>query len=64
MPFTREIKWSGSDFAAAAVLLVGAGLTYDLAARRITDRTARAIATIAMAAVFLLAWAHGAVGVF
>jgi hypothetical protein len=64
MPFTREINWTGSDFAAAAILLIGAGLTYELAVRRVTGRTARAVATIALLAMLLLAWAHGAVGVF
>jgi drug/metabolite transporter superfamily protein YnfA len=64
MPFTPEIKWSGSDFAAAGALLVGTGLVYELVVNRLADRTLRTVATVALLGVLLLAWAHGAVGVF
>lgn len=64
MAFTREINWSAGDFAAAAALLIGAGLAYELAVTRIADRRWRAVATLALVAALLLAWAHGAVGVF
>jgi hypothetical protein len=64
MPFTREINWTAGDFAAAGVLLVGSGLVYELAVTRIPDRGARMLATVALLAALLLAWAHGAVGVF
>lgn len=64
MPFTREINWTGSDFAAAGVLLVGTGLLYELVVSRLASRTVRAGATAALVGVLLLAWAHGAVGVF
>jgi hypothetical protein len=64
MQFTREIKWTGSDFAAAGALLVGTGLVYELVVSRLADRTLRTVATVALLAILLLAWAHGAVGVF
>jgi hypothetical protein len=63
MQFTREIKWSGSDFAAAGILLVGAGLVYELAVRRIGGRGRRKLAAGALLAALLIAWAQGAVGV-
>ena len=64
MQFTREIKWSASDFVAAGVLLVGAGLVYQFVVTRLASKTHRVIATFALLAALLLAWAHGAVGVF
>ena len=64
MQFTREIKWSASDFVAAAVLLVGAGLVYQFVVVRLASKTHRMVATVALLAALLLAWAHGAVGVF
>lgn len=64
MAFTREINWTGTDFAAAGALLVGTGLVYQLAVRRIAASHWRMMASLALLAALLLAWAHGAVGVF
>jgi len=64
MAFTPEINWTRTDFAAAGGLLVGAGLAYEWVVTRIVDPRGRAAATVALLAALLLAWAHGAVGVF
>lgn len=64
MRFTREVNWTASDFAAAAILLGGAGLIYELAASRIVHGTRRIGVGALIGAVLLLLWAQGAVGVF
>lgn len=63
MQFTREVAWTGFDFAFAALLLVGGGLAWEGAQWASTAR-ARIAAGGAVLAVVLLVWADGAVGVF
>ena len=62
MQFTREVAWDAADFAAAAMLLVGAGAVFELAARRFGDST-RALLACALVAVVGVIWAQGAVGI-
>lgn len=64
MQFTREVAWGGEDFAMAAALLVGAGMTFELAARRIVNRRRLASVGLGIAAVVMLIWAEAAVGIF
>jgi hypothetical protein len=64
MRFTREVAWDGFDFAVAALLLGGAGLSLELALARLHTRRARLLAGAAIALVLLLAWAELAVGIF
>lgn len=64
MQFTDEVEWHLSDFAAAGTLLLGTGLMYELAARKLTHPRHRMLAGIALVTVLLLAWAELAVGVF
>jgi len=64
MQFSHEVNWSPFDFLVAGVLLLGACLAFELLARRVTTRTHRVIAGIAIAAILLLVWAELAVGVF
>jgi len=63
MQLSGEVAWSPADFAVAAVLIGGAGLLQQLAARRVSDLTYRAAAGVALAAGFLLTWTALAVGV-
>ena len=63
MQFTDEVVWNLADFAVAGILLFGAGLTYELVARKSGDITYRAAAGVAVAAVLILIWLVGAVGV-
>ena len=64
MQFTREVQWTAFDFAAATALLVTLGLSVELAVRAPTRLWIRTTAIATCAGAALLAWAHGAVGVF
>ena len=64
MQFTREVAWGPEDFAFAAVLLIGAGVLFELAAWRIRDRTGRLVLAGLLLGAVLLIWADAAVGVF
>ena len=65
MQFTREVAWTGFDFAVAALLLAGAGLACVRTARRIAHwqpwRRFAAVGALALAGVGL--WLELAVGV-
>jgi hypothetical protein len=64
MQFTREVAWDSADFAFAGVLLIGAGLLFELAARATKRLSWRlAIAAVLTLAVLII-WADAAVGVF
>ncbi|HZF29236.1 MAG TPA: hypothetical protein VE907_08975 [Gammaproteobacteria bacterium] len=63
MQFTDEVVWDGLDFAAAAALLIGAAVTYELVARTRAGIAYRAGVAVAVATGFALAWANGAVGI-
>jgi hypothetical protein len=64
MQLTDEVNWTVFDFAAAAILLGGAGVVYELAARRTPSPRRRAVIGAALVAAVLLLWAQGAVGIF
>lgn len=57
-----DMAWSVGDFAAAGVLLFGAGLTFVLIARLGDSTTYRLATGLAVAAGLLLVWANLAVG--
>jgi hypothetical protein len=63
MQFTDEVNWDAFDFAFMGALLGGVGLGFELAVRKSGDWAYRAAAGIALAAVFLLVWVNGAVGI-
>ena len=63
MQFTEEVNWNVADFAFAATLIIGTGLTYELAVRKRSSVVYRAGVGVALAAVFILIWANGAVGI-
>jgi hypothetical protein len=63
MQFTDEVAWDPADFAAAGVLLFGAGLTYQLVARKAGNIAYRVGVGVAVATGLLLVWVVGAVGV-
>jgi len=63
MQFTEEVVWDLADFAVAGVLLFGAGLAYELVARKAAGNLAyRAAVGVAVAASLFLVWANLAVG--
>ena len=64
MQVTNQVNWGVFDFVAAALLIGGAGLGWELALRLTRNRARRAAIALALAAAFLLTWAELAVGVF
>ena len=64
MQFTSEVKWGIEDFAAAALLLGGAGLALEAVLRFVHDRRARIVLGMAVLAALVLVWAELAVGLF
>ena len=63
MQFTQEVNWGLEDFIAMGILLCGTGLLIILASRMIKSTTHKAIAILALIALFLLTWVHLAVGI-
>lgn len=64
MQFTEEVKWTVSDFAAAAAIFAVVGCAIELIARLVDRRLLRAALTCGVIAAGLIVWAEGAVGIF
>jgi hypothetical protein len=64
MQFTNEVKWTLSDFVAAGILLLVAGLVVEFILRKVKTTKFRIAACVALFLVFLLLWADLAVGIF
>ena len=62
MQVTDEVVWDLADFAFAGLLVLGVGITFELAARRTGSSAYRAAAGVALTAVFILVWIDAAVG--
>ena len=63
MQFTNEVAWSLSDFVIIGLLLFAVGLGINFILRKVRPKF-RVAFIIALLALFLLAWAELAVGVF
>jgi len=63
MQFTDEVKWTLFDFILMGALLFGAGLAYELVARRSEKTVYRVALGIGLAGAFFLLWVNGAVGI-
>jgi hypothetical protein len=63
LPLLAEWPWTLFDFVFAGALIFGTGLTYVLVARKASNFAYRAAVGVALAAVLLLVWANGAVGI-
>lgn len=63
MQVTRDVAWTGSDFAIMGGLLVAVGLLLEAAMRWLHSGRSRLIAIAAIIAGFLLVWAELAVGI-
>jgi hypothetical protein len=63
MQVSDQWDWNLADFVAAAVLLFGAGATYELVAKKMGAAAYRAAVGIAVATGVLLVWVTGAVGI-
>jgi hypothetical protein len=64
MQFTDEVVWDLTDFAVAGALLFGAGLAYELIAKKMSSKAYRVAVGIVIGILFLLIWAELAVGIF
>jgi len=62
MQFTDEVVWDLTDFAVAGALLLGAGFTYELVARKAGNIAYRAAVGVAVTAALMLVWMNLAVG--
>lgn len=56
-------NWTFSDFVFMGALLFGAGLVYELVARKMSNGAYRAAVGLAVVAAVLLVWINGAVGI-
>jgi hypothetical protein len=63
MRFTDEVNWTTSDFVFAGAMLTGAGLTYEVLARRTANLNYRLGVAVAVVTAVLLVWTNGAVGI-
>ena len=63
MQFTDEVVWDVADFAVFGALLVGVGVTFELAARKTGNTAYKTGVGLALLAAFLLVWVNGAVGI-
>jgi hypothetical protein len=63
MQITDEVVWDLTDFAVAGALLIGTGLTYELAVRKAGNISYRAAVGVALAAALLIIWINLAVGI-
>lgn len=64
MRFTTEVSWTLFDFAVAGALLSGAGLTLELALRKLKTTAQRTFAVTTLFLVLFFVWAELAVGIF
>ena len=64
MPFTDEVQWTASDFAFAALLLVGCGLLVELIVWKAHSLRARLALSLAVLAIVGVIWVEAAVGIF
>lgn len=64
MQFTSEVNWTLGDFLIAAIILLGAGATVDLALRILKKNSQRLAAVVTILAFLLLVWVELAVGIF
>ena len=62
MQFTDEVNWTVGDFVIAGAMLLGAGVTYELAAR-VGGLAYQAGVVVALGAGVLTFWVTGAVGI-
>ena len=63
MRFTDEVRWDGTDFVFAAVLIGSVGVGLELAMRRGPNASYRAGAALALVTGFLMVWINAAVSI-
>ena len=63
MQFSDEVNWALFDFTLMGALVFGAGLTFELIARKGATAPYKLAVGLALAAIFFLVWINIAVGV-
>ena len=63
MRFTTEVKWTVADFVFAGAMIGGSCVVLELALRLTHNWAYRGGVVLALAAIFLLVWINGAVGI-
>jgi len=63
MQVTDQVVWDVADFAIFGALLLGAGVTYELAAMMTGNAAYRSAIGVALAAAFILVWLSLGVGI-
>jgi hypothetical protein len=58
-----EVNWGPGDFGFGALLVIGAGSTFELMARTTQSRIYQAAVGVALATAFVLLWSNAALGV-
>lgn len=64
MQFTREVKWTISDFLIMGILLFGTTFSIDLVLKKFKTLKSRLIIISVILVVLILIWAELAVGIF
>lgn len=63
MQFTDQVGWTVGDFVSAGVVLITAGVAFEIIARSPLRRPFKVIAAAVLGAAVLAIWAQGAVGI-
>ncbi len=64
MQFTSDVKWTSLDFIAAGILLLCAGLIFEIILRKVKTTKFKIFAFAVLFLLFILIWAELAVGIF
>lgn len=64
MQYTEEVNWSLQDFIIAAILLFGAGFSFDYILKKIKKTSHRVIIISILIILIVLIWIELAVGIF
>ncbi len=63
MLVTDEVNWGPGDFGFGALLVIGAGSTFELMVRTTQSRIYQVAVGVALATTFVLLWSNAALGV-
>lgn len=64
MQLNTDIHWSTADFVSAAIVLVGAGTTYEFIRTHLITPRQRILTGIGIVVIVFVSWVELAVGVF
>jgi peptidoglycan/LPS O-acetylase OafA/YrhL len=64
MQFTNEVNWTLFDFIVAGFLLLGTGLLFEFASRKVRNPTYRIAICLTILTTLVLIWLELAVGIF